>query len=64
MNFITIQRRIKRGVQQSDRVMRDLGFTCYFDYENYEQEVKVYNRYLLYRQTITVERIAYLNSLI
>ena len=47
-----------------DKVMRELGFICYFDYENYEQEVKVYNRYLLYRQTITVERIAYLNSLI
>ena len=36
-----------------DRIMRDLGFVCYFDHEAYEQDTKVYSRYLSYRITVT-----------
>lgn len=36
-----------------DKVMRDIGCVCYFDHEVYEQETKVYSRYLSYRITVT-----------
>lgn len=41
-----------------DTIMRSLGFTCYYEDEAYEEDVKVYSRVLLYKQTLSEEKAA------